>query len=104
MTVDLFEVHGALATLLHAVNTELKDLGGWAHIEYHHAIYLRVVIEVRERNKQAVVDRLTHGVLNGPYDYRFRVSYPTSKADPYDRVVVHAYPDMFHDRRKKAAA
>lgn len=99
--VDLFAVHGALSALLHAVKTELTGLSVGVSLEYTSGTYLCVVIQVSEKRKQFVVDKLRHGVLNGDYDYRFSVSYPTSYAEPFEAVEVRAYPDMFHDQKRK---
>jgi len=100
---NLLSVHGALSTLVYAVSETLKPMMVDVSARWRSGTYLSVEIECRERNKQKVIDRLSHGALIGNYDYRFRLSYSTSPADPDEWVIVTAYPDMHHDVRIKKA-
>jgi len=100
---DLLSVHGALSTLVYAVSETLKPMMVDVSARWRNGTYLSVEIECRERNKQKVIDRLSHGALVGEYDYRFSLSYLTMPADPDDWVTVTAYPDMHHDVRIKKA-
>jgi hypothetical protein len=97
---SLLEVHGALSALAHAVSLALDELNVDVQVHWRNGTYLSVTIETTERRKQLVIDRLMHGALAGGYDYRFTLSYPTMPAEPYDRVIVTAYPDMHHDHRR----
>lgn len=98
---SLLDVHGKLSELVHAVTQEFPELNLGVVAQWRPGTYLSVEIETHERHKQLVVDRLMHGVLNGKYDYRFSVSYPTMPADPMDRVFITAYPDMHWPRKDR---
>lgn len=95
--VSLMDVHSTLSHLSFAVVQTLKPLNVGVKVMWDQWTYLSVLVECYERDKQMVIDRLSHGVLYGEYDYRFLVSYPTGKIDPTDWVTVKAYPDMSHD-------
>ena len=97
------DVHGAVSHLAFAVSEEIKPINAGVSIHWDHLTYLSVEIECYERDKQTVIDRLKHGALTGPYDYRFSLSYPTGGTDPMAWVTIRAYPDMSHDNRKFAA-
>lgn len=93
MTPSLMDVHGALSNLVFAVRQNLEPLWTRVHAEWQNGTYLSVVVECRGKNVQEIADRLSHGVLQGDYDYRFSVSYPTS-VGPNDWVEVRAYPRL----------
>lgn len=96
------ELHTALSRLHFAVIQEFPELSLDVRVCWAPGLNLYVEIETTERRKQLVVDRLMVGVLNGPYDYRFTVSYPTMAAEPYERVWVRGYVQL--SRPKKEAA
>jgi len=105
--VSLMEVHSALSHLTFAVGEALRPLNVGVSAKWDQYTYLSVQVECSERDKQKVVDQLSHGVLQEPYDYRFRCSYPTG-GSPTDWVTVSAYPNMTHDdnlhKAERAAA
>lgn len=98
---SLLDIHGGLSALVHAVKLAIAHITCGVDVRAHwqDGIYLSVTIETHERYKQAIVDVLMVGALQGGYDYRFTVSYPTMPCEPSDRVVVTAYPDMHHKRK-----
>lgn len=98
MRVSLMDVHGALSRVVFAVSDNLKPLWVDVSAQWQNFAYLSIRIECRGKDVQKVVDRLTHGVLQAEYDYRFTCSYPT-RPDPEDWVVVTAYPNLQHDDR-----
>lgn len=100
---SLLEVHGKLSELIHAVKLTLEPLSASVIAEWHEGTHLCVVIECREKHKQEIVDRLAHGALAGPYDYRFSLSYPVSRCNPLDWAEIRAYPDLSHDHDLKKA-
>ena len=102
-TPDLLSVHGALSSLVYAVSETLRPLAVDVSARWRNGTYLAVEIECREKHKQMVIDRLSHGALVGDFDYRFSLSYPTSVSDPDEWVFVTAHPDMHHDVRIKRA-
>ncbi|QIG68867.1 hypothetical protein EVB71_015 [Rhizobium phage RHph_Y55] len=93
------DVHSALAHLAFAVRQALEPLPVDVKIEWANGTYLAVKVECRGSDKQVVVDRLSHGVLQGSYDYRFSVSYPTGGSDT-DWITVTAYPNLSHDDKR----
>lgn len=99
--ISLFDVHGALSGLVHAVHLALDPIVCEVAAHWQgHGIYLSVTVECRERDKQRVIDQLSQGAIHGKYDYRFSLSYPTMPNDPDDWTVVTAYPDIHHDDRR----
>lgn len=97
---SLLDVHGKLSELVCAVQMTFPELSLDVRAQWREGTYLSVEIETYERNKQLVVDRLSHGVLVGNYDFRFTLSYPTMPAEPLDRVWVTAYPNLHWPPRK----
>jgi hypothetical protein len=97
--VSLMEVHGSLSALCFAVKQCLSDVNCDVYGEYRQGTYISIKIECLGRNMQKVVDRMVHGVLQGDYDYRFKVSYPGA-VDDLEWITVTAYPDMSHDDRR----
>lgn len=95
--VSLMEVHSALSHLVFAVGQALMTLNVRVSACWEQHTYLCVEVECREKDRQMVVDRLSHGALTEQYDYRFSVSHPTGETDQNAWVVVRAYPDMGHD-------
>ena len=85
------DLHSALSTLLFAVNQALPR-GCHVEARYSQSTYLSVVVECKARHKQLVIDRLHHGILWGPFNYRFSVSYSTN--DPSDDQVVTGHLDL----------
>lgn len=104
--VSLMDVHSTLSHLIFAVSETLKPLNVGVKATWDQYTYLSVHVDCYERDKQMVIDRLSHGALYGEYDYRFSCSYPTWKINPMDWVTVKAYPDMSWDdkKHKKEAA
>lgn len=97
----LSETHSALSHLVHAVRLALEPLSVDVIAQWRSSTYLSVEIACAERDKQRVVDALTHGALHDTYDYRFQLSYSTSPTHPDDWVRVTAYPDLFHPRKDR---
>lgn len=95
--VSLMDVHGAISNLAFAVSQTLEPLSVDVRVAWDRFTYLHVDVECRERDRQTVVDRLSHGALTGSYDYRFSVSHPLGEKDPDAWVVVKAYPNLSHD-------
>lgn len=95
--VSLMDVHGALSHLVFAVGQTLLPLNVLVSAGWEQGTYLHVSVECREKDRQMVVDRLSHGALSEQYDYRFSVSHPTGEKDGNAWLVVRAYPDMSHD-------
>lgn len=98
---SLFEVHGALSALCHAVSKTLEPLCVEVKAHWQSGIYLSVSIECRSKHKQIVIDRLMQGALVDNYDYRFKLSYSTMLENPEEWVIVTAYPDIHHDHARK---
>lgn len=98
--VSLFEVHGALASLVYAVKKTMEPLMVDVRAHWQNGIYLTITVECKAKHKQIVIDRLQHGVLCDGFDYRFGVGYPTMPEHPEDYVVVTGYPDIHHDHRR----
>lgn len=98
--IGLLDIHAALSTLIFAVKEELDPFIVDVQLRYRDSTYLCVVIECRERHKQAIIDRLAHGVLWGPYDYRFQLSYSTIPVGDHDWTFIEAYPNMHWDQKK----
>lgn len=102
MKPDLMDVHSKLSELSFAVH---QAIGGipTVIVEWHPITYLQVRVECFASVVQRVSDVLSHGVLQGEYDYRFTsVCTPNVEdADPWDWVTVIATPDMVHDMRKR---
>lgn len=96
---SMMDVHGALSSLLFAVKEELGHLG-YPRLTYSEGVYLQIHIETREKHRDAVVAKLQHGILWGPFDYRFKcISYPTMGAmDPVDRTEVSAMVDLSNSK------
>lgn len=95
--VSLMKVHSAVSHLAFAVGQTLRPLNVGVRVCWDQYTYLCVHVECYEKDRQMVVDRLSHGALEEPYDYRFSCSYPTGGTDPLAWIVVKAYPDMTHD-------
>lgn len=94
----LIEIHAELARLLHAVREELP-ISCDVTLSYDFDTYLEVVVDCPIRHRQLVVDRLSRGVLNGPYDYRFSaVQY--SPTDDSARQWVRAAVNLHHDGKR----
>jgi hypothetical protein len=103
--ISLMDVHGALSHLCFAVKQSLEDKPISVKAEWENHRYLSVEVSCYGRDVQEIADRLSHGVLQGEYDYRFSVSRPVGVPDN-EWTWVRAYPDMGHDDRiknKKAA-
>lgn len=84
---SLPDVHVALSNLHFAVTQEFPTAEvkvGWDQYNYLH-----VDVTVASSQKQLVIDRLKHGVLNGSYDYRFDLSYSMSDSSPRQTVRGH---------------
>lgn len=96
--VSLMDVHSALSHLVFAVKQNLEPMYVGVKAEWENYTYLVVEVECRGKDVQKIADRLSHGVLQGDYDYRFRVSYPINP-EPDAWVNVRAYPDLGHDDR-----
>lgn len=91
---SMMDVHGALSSLLFAVKEELGGLG-WPTLSYSEGVYLQIHIETREKHREAVVAKLAHGVLWGPFNYRFKcIGYPTGNIAPDDSISVSAMVDL----------
>lgn len=93
------DVHNALSHLVFAVDQALEPFIVEVKAEWQSHTYLSVEVGCYGRNVQPIADRLCHGVLQGPYDYRFRVSHPMHSHDD-EWTWVKAYPDLQHDDRK----
>lgn len=96
---SLIDAQNALSHLHFAVAEEFRDIAVWGiKLEYHAypGLGLAVVIEVRSKHSQLVVDRLLHGVLNGDYDYRFAYASREIHESPDVFVHVTAYPEIMH--------
>lgn len=92
--ITAMDLHSALSSLLFAVDQEMGPLG-FVRISYSEYVYLQVHVECRRKNRDAVVAKLHHGVLWGPFDYRFRyISYPTMGEQPDDFIEVSAMIDI----------
>lgn len=97
--VSLMDVHGALSHLVFAVKQCLEPLPVDVEADYNNTTYLSLLVSCRGKDVQKIADRLNHGVLQGEYDYRFRVAYSTG-CDPNEWTWVRAYPDLMHDHRR----
>jgi hypothetical protein len=99
------DVHGALSHLVFATGKAMEPFAVDVRVEWRDHTYLTLYIECRAGRAQAVIDRLRHGFLHGPYDYRFSmIGWPgaenVAKLHPlYDYVTVSAQPDLCHDMR-----
>ena len=94
--ISMMDVHGALGRLLHAVQEDMPA-GCVVELRYNRDTYLEVVVECTKRTIQTVVDRLTHGVVWGHYDFRFRlVGRPIGDFDEFERLYVTALVDLSH--------
>lgn len=96
--VSLSEVQSALSHLHFAVSGELASIPTREIMVGYHAwpsLGLYVEVEVKARYSQSVADRLNHGVMNGPYDYRFNAGRELSN-DPDAWVKITAYPRLSH--------
>lgn len=98
----LIDIHAALSHLAFAVGQEFDDIWHDVKIEWNRYTYLTVRVECRGKHVQRVTDRMMHGALNGPYDYRFTVSSPVGVPDE-EWTCVTLYPDMTHDGKRFAA-
>lgn len=100
---SLMDVHNALSHLTFAVKQCFSDISVDVSIEYDDYVYISVKIGCYEHDQQKVIDRLSHGIFHGDYDYRFRVSYTPIVKDavsmPFARGFVYGYPDMGHDMK-----
>lgn len=93
-TISALDLHGALSNLLFAIKEELGP-GVDVRLSYSDGLYLEAIVSCRPHKRQSVVDQLTHGVLWGPYDYRFKgVAYPTMPVDPWDWIELRAIVDL----------
>lgn len=95
----MMDVHGALSNLLFAVKEDLDGMG-YPRLTYSDGVYLQIHIETRERYRDAIVAKLQHGILWGPFDYRFKcISYPTMGAmEPNDATEVSAMVDLSNSK------
>lgn len=85
MPARLIDVHSALSHLLHACQEEFPF--AFVTLTYDNFVGLQVRVEAPLAKRQLVVDRLNHGVLNGPYDYRFTsVSYRPTCTKPTQEI------------------
>lgn len=91
--VPLMDVHGTLSHLAFAVKQNLEPIPADVYVEWRNGTYLSVVIECRGKDVQVITDRLSHGVLQGEYDYRFSVSRPLNVPD-HQWTSVRAYPKL----------
>lgn len=95
----LGEVQNALSHLHLALSEALEGL--YACIDFRYDAYpgmgLKVVIECQERNAERVRDIINHGILNGPYDYRFNGTGRRIGQRPDEYVEVTAYPLFNHN-------
>jgi len=90
--VSPMDLHSALSKLLFAVDQAMPH-GCNVEARYAQSTYLSVLVECPARHKQVVIDRLQHGILWGPFNYRFSsLSYSTS--DPSDWQTVTGYLDL----------
>lgn len=92
---SMMDVHRALSSLLFAAKEELGHLG-YPRLTYSEGVYLQIHIETREKYRDAVVAKLQHGILWGPFDYRFKcIGYPTmGRMEPDDATEVSAMVDL----------
>lgn len=92
---SMMDVHSELSSLLFAVKEELGHLG-YPRLTYSEGVYLQIHIETREKYRDAVVAKLQHGILWGPFDYRFKcIGYPTmGRMEPDDATEVSAMVDL----------
>lgn len=97
---SMMDVHGALSSLLFAVKEELGGMG-WPTLSYSEGVYLQIHIETRQKYRDAVVAKLAHGVLWGPFDYRFKfISYATGNIDP---ISISAMVDLSNSKPPSGA-
>lgn len=93
--ITMMQVHGALGNLVHAVTEELPRP---CQVEavWRPGTYLSVEVECYGRDVERVAAQLSHGIVWGHYDFRFRgVSRPTN-FEPSDWVGVSASVDLSH--------
>lgn len=92
---SLAEIHRSLSHLAFAVQQNLEPIPVGVSVEWHPISFLSVAVECYGKHVQIVTDRLSHGVLQGEYDYRFSVSRPIGTPDD-EWTVVRAYPKLSH--------
>jgi len=95
--VSMMDIHGALSTLLFAVNEEIEPWGQ-VSVTYDNSLYLQLVIETRAKHMQRISDILMHGVLWGPFNYRFRLVSMPQGYEPDAWVTMGAKIDMHYSR------
>lgn len=97
--ISPMDLHSSLATLLFAIKEELGPLG-FPRLTYDLNVYLQVIVETTGKNMIGVCDRLKHGVLWGPFDYRFHcIMRPlVENVLPHDSVEVSAMIDLSNSR------
>lgn len=103
--ISLMDVHGALSHLCFAVKQCLEPIVVEVKAEWQNHSYLSIEIGCYGKDVHEIADRLSHGALQGDYDYRFTVSRPLGISGR-EWTWVRAYPDLSHDDRiksKKAA-
>jgi hypothetical protein len=99
------DVHSELSCLIHAAMLAFEDCGGYPTIQYRNRTYLTLVVEVwSKKDAQKVIDRLHHGLLHGPYDYRFRgiCHAPLESMEAIGPHYVSASVDLTNSKRAAA--
>lgn len=99
---SLMDVHSSLSHLAFAVGQSLEPMMVEVKVEWENHRHLSVEVGCFGKHVRKIADRLSHGVLQGEYDYRFTVSHPNNP-DPDEWTWVRAYPDLMHDDRILAA-
>lgn len=97
--VPLGLINNQLSHLHHALDKLFSDRLCTIKLVYRggrHGLGLQVEIEIKEKFAQQAVDRLAHGALHGPYDFRFRMIGRELNPDPDAWVWVTAMPDTQH--------
>lgn len=95
--ITAMDLHGALSTMLFAIDQELGPLG-YPRLSYTRDLYLQVHVECLFKQAEEVSARLSHGVLWGPFDYRFRCIGRPLGCDPDDRIEVSAMVDLINSK------
>ena len=93
--VPLSSLHRELSHLAFAVKEAFDDILCEVKVVWDANLYLQVHIETRAKNTRLVADRLAHGILWGPYNYRFKSSSYQTHVPEDTWIVIVGYPDMY---------